>query len=223
MFDRISSRYDRLNRVLSFGADRAWRRRATALARLGPQERALDIGAGTGDLTFAILEASAADARVTAVDLSAGMLRLLGVRATRAGLAPRADAVVGTANALPFPDGSVDRVVAGFAVRNFADLATGLCEFRRVLRPGGRAVVLELSTPPNGAFRALYRLYFERLAPLLAIALGGDARAYRYLPASVARFPGAEALAELFRAAGFRSVRFERLSFGIAAIHVAEC
>lgn len=222
MFDRISPRYDHLNRVLSFGADLAWRRRATALARLDPGARALDVGAGTGDLAFAILGASEAGARVTAVDLSPAMLGLFAARAARLGVAARADAVVGSAQRLPFPDAAFERVVAGFAVRNFGDLGAGLAELRRVLRPGGRAVLLELSTPPNAAVRALYRLYFHHLAPLVAIALGGDARAYRYLPTSVARFPGAEAFADLLRGAGFRAVRFERLTFGIAAIHVGE-
>ena len=222
MFDRVSRRYDGLNRILSFGVDQRWRRRATDLARLGPHERALDVGAGTGDLALAILRSSAADTRVTAVDLSASMLRLCGLRAAGAGLTRRIDRVVGTANALPFPDASVDRVIAGFAVRNFADLAAGLREFRRVLCPGGRAVVLELSTPPNRLFGAIYRFYFEQLSPRVATFIGGDPEAYRYLPASVARHPSAEAVAALMRVAGFSAVRFERLTFGAATIHVGE-
>jgi demethylmenaquinone methyltransferase/2-methoxy-6-polyprenyl-1,4-benzoquinol methylase len=136
--------------------------------------------------------------------------------------ARRVAPLLANAERLPFADGSFDRVVAGFAVRNFGDLTLGLREVRRVLRSGGRAVVLELSTPPNPLVGALYRLYFEQLSPRIAALLGGDAAAYHYLPRSVAAFPGADALAERMRDAGFARVRYERLSFGIAAIHVGE-
>ncbi len=220
MFDRVAPRYDFLNRALSGRRDVGWRRRAVALARLGSGERALDVGVGTGDLALALLAASDPTSRVTGVDLSEEMLRRARGRATPFG--GRFDARLASADSLPFADASFDRVVAGFAVRNFGDLAAGLREMRRVLRPGGRAVILELSTPPSPPVRAFFSLYFDRLAPRLAALLGGDAAAYRYLPRSVRRFPGAEELARILRDAGFSSVRFERLSLGIAAIHVAE-
>ena len=219
MFDRISPRYDRLNRVLSFGTDVAWRRRATALARLAPGERALDVGAGTGDLALALLGATPRSSAI-ALDLSPRMLALARRRASRLGLRPAT--VLGSAEAIPLPDGSVDRVVTSFTLRNVGDLARALREFRRVLRPSGRAVILELSHPPNPVFGALYRAYFDRLAPRIAVVLGGDADAYRYLPRSLRPFPSPERLAEMLRGAGFPRVRFERLTFGIAAIHVAE-
>jgi demethylmenaquinone methyltransferase/2-methoxy-6-polyprenyl-1,4-benzoquinol methylase len=130
--------------------------------------------------------------------------------------------MLATADALPFADGAFERIVAGFAVRNFGDLAVGLREMRRVLRAGGRAVILELSTPPNAVVGVAYRLYFHRLSPLIAATLGGDAAAYRYLPRSVAAFPNAEGLAARMRDAGFARVRYERLNLGIAAIHVGE-
>lgn len=215
MFDRISPRYDLLNRVLSFGTDRSWRRRAIALARLDIAGRAVDVGAGTGDLTLALERASAGGTVVVAADISAGMLAL----ARRRG---RVRAVLANAEALPFADASLDRVISGFAVRNVGDLSRALREFRRVLRPGGRAVILELSHPQGRAFAAIYRLYFEGLVPLVARVFGGDAAAYRYLPRSLRPFPAAEPLAAMLRAAGFASVRFERLSFGIATIHVGE-
>ncbi len=221
MFDLVAPRYDSLNRLLSLGRDIGWRRRATVLAHLGAGELALDVGVGTGDLAFGLLDASDASARVIGVDLSPAMLAALRRRAAARGedhFAP----VLATAEALPFPDASLDRVVAGFAVRNFGDLLGGLREMRRVLRAGGRAVILELSTPPNALIGAGYRLYFHRLSPLIAALLGGDAAAYRYLPRSVAAFPGADGLAERMRDAGFARVRYERLSFGIAAIHVGE-
>ncbi|MEP6694318.1 MAG: ubiquinone/menaquinone biosynthesis methyltransferase [Chloroflexota bacterium] len=221
MFDRVAPRYDALNRILSGGRDVGWRRRATALARLGPRELALDVGVGTGDLAFGLLDASDAAARVIGVDVSPLMLGAVRRRAEAAGEHRFAPALA-TADGLPFADRTFDRVVAGFAVRNFGDLALGLREMRRVLRAGGRAVILELSTPPNPLIGAAYRLYFHRLSPLIAATLGGDAAAYRYLPRSVAAFPDADGLAKRMRDAGFARVRYERLNLGIAAIHVGE-
>ena len=215
MFDRVSPRYDRLNRVLSFGTDRSWRRRAIALARLSATGRAVDVGAGTGDLTFALARASAPGARVVAADLSRGMLDVARRRGPLL-------AVIANAESLPFADGSLDRVITGFTVRNVGDLPRALREFRRVLRPGGRAVILELSHPRGPLFPALYRFYFDRVAPRIAVLLGGDPEAYRYLPRSLRPFPRADELAQLLRDAGFARVRFERLTLGIAAIHVAE-
>jgi len=221
MFDRVAPRYDALNRILSGGRDVGWRRRAIALARLGPRDVALDVGVGTGDLAFGLLDASDPSARVIGLDVSPLMLEAARRRAEERG-EPRFAAVRATADALPFGDGSFERVVAGFAVRNFGDLAVGLREMRRVLRAGGRAVILELSTPPNPVVGVAYRLYFHRLSPLIAATLGGDAAAYRYLPRSVAAFPNADGVAERMRAVGFARVRYERLNLGIAAIHVGE-
>lgn len=215
MFDRVSPRYDLLNRVLSLGTDLSWRRRAVQLARLASGGRAIDVGAGTGDLTFALERASESGSVVIAADLSKGMLDV----ARRRG---PIRAIIASAASLPFADASLDRLITGFTVRNVGDLPLALREFRRVLRPGGRAVILELSHPRGRAFPSLYRLYFEQVAPHIAVLFGGDAEAYRYLPRSLRTFPGAEALAALLRDAGFRDVRFERLTLGIAAIHVAE-
>lgn len=222
MFDRIAPRYDRLNRLLSFGTDRSWRARATLLARLGPGERAVDVGVGTGDLALGLLEASHPSARVVGIDLSARMLAISRRRLARMGVGPRYAAVIGTGERLPLPDASVDRVVSGFTLRNVGDLPRALGEMRRVLRPGGRVVLLELSHPPNPVFRLAYRWYFDRVAPPFAVLFGGDPDAYRYLPRSLRPFPKAEALAAMLRDAGFAGARFERLTLGIAAIHLAE-
>jgi demethylmenaquinone methyltransferase/2-methoxy-6-polyprenyl-1,4-benzoquinol methylase len=221
MFDRIAARYDFLNRVLSFGTDRGWRRRAIARADIRSGMAVLDVGAGTGDLSFA---AAALGARIIAIDLSAGMLAVLSSRARRATAAQRSRIrpLVGSAESLPLPDGSVDRIITGFTVRNVGDLGRAFAEFRRVLRPGGRAVVLELSHPTGLAFARLYSFYFDRIAPAIAALLGGDREAYRYLPRSLRTFPDAERLAAMLRDAGFTTVAYERLSLGIAAIHVAE-
>ena len=218
MFDRIATRYDFLNRVLSFGTDIGWRKRALARAGIQRGHAVLDIGAGTGDLSFA---AVAQGARVLAVDLSPGMLAVLARRAT-AEQRGRIQPLVGNAEELPLPDGSVDRIVTGFTVRNVHDLARAFAEFKRVLRPGGRAVILELSHPQSAAFARFYSFYFDRVAPAAAALLGGDREAYRYLPRSLRPFPEAERLAEMLRDAGFGNVSYERLTFGIAAIHIAE-
>lgn len=218
MFDRIAKRYDFLNRVLSFGTDIAWRRRAIDLAGVREGLIVLDLGAGTGDLSFA---AAARGARVVAIDLSPGMLAVLGRRATaaqRSGVTP----VVGNGERLPLPDASVDRIVSGFTVRNVGDLARAFAELRRVLKPGGRATVLELSHPPSPAFARLYSFYLERVLPAVAVLLGADPEAYRYLPRSLRRFPEPERLAAMLREAGFGRVTYERMTFGIAAIHVAD-
>ena len=222
MFDRVAPRYDLLNRVLSARRDVGWRRRAVALARLGPGETALDVGVGTGDLAFELLAASDPTSRVVGIDVSSGMLEAVRRRAAAGSVGGRLEVREADAQALPFPDASFDRVTAGFTVRNFGDLDAGLAEMRRVLRPTGRVVVLELSTPPNVLVRWGFGLYFHQIAPRVAALLGGDAAAYRYLPRSVRRFPAAEALAMRMRSAGFTRVRFERLSAGIAAIHVGE-
>lgn len=219
MFDRISPRYDLLNRVLSLGADVSWRRRAVARARLGPGERALDVGVGTGDLSAGLLAASDPTSVVIGVDLAPRMLAISRGRLARYG--PRFRSAVGSATSLPLPDAAFDRIVTGFTIRNVGDLPRALGEFRRVLRPGGRAVLLELSHPV-AAFAPVYWWYFERAAPLVAVALGGDRDAYRYLPRSLRAFPPADRLAAMVREAGFARVRVERLTLGIAALVVAE-
>ena len=218
MFDRIAARYDFLNRVLSFGTDIGWRRRALARAGIERGHSVLDVGAGTGDLSFA---AAARGAQVIAIDLSPGMLAVL-VRRGSAAHRARIKTLVGNAEALPLPDASVDRILTGFTVRNIGDLRRALAEFRRVLRPGGRAVILELSHPPQATFALLYSFYFDHVAPAIAALLGGDREAYRYLPRSLRPFPEAARLAEMLRDAGFARVAYERVTLGIAAIHVGE-
>ncbi|TMC46622.1 MAG: bifunctional demethylmenaquinone methyltransferase/2-methoxy-6-polyprenyl-1,4-benzoquinol methylase UbiE [Chloroflexi bacterium] len=221
MFDRIAPRYDLLNRVLSFGTDLSWRRRSLDLARLGENGRALDVGTGTGDFALALLTRSPRSATVTGVDISPGMLEIAERRAASAGVGPRYERIIASVESLPFADGTFDVTTAGFVIRNVGDIPRGLREMRRVLRPGGRAVILDLHTPRNPTVRRLYRA-FSFVSPRLAAALGSDAEAYRYLPRSIEAFHDPEALAELLQGAGFTRVRFERLTFGIAAIHWGE-
>lgn len=219
MFDAIAPDYDRLNRWLSFGQDLLWRIAAARRARLGPGQVALDVGTGTGDLALALLARSAPTSRVVGLDLSDAMFALALRKAARGGLASRFTVIQGSALDVPTPDASFDRVVSAFTLRNVADLGRTFAEIRRVLRPGGRVVLLELSEPRPGLLARVYHAYFDRLLPRVGMLLGGDADAYAYLPRSLAALPGVDALAALVQAAGFRDVRYTRLTFGIATLH----
>jgi demethylmenaquinone methyltransferase / 2-methoxy-6-polyprenyl-1,4-benzoquinol methylase len=210
MFDRIAPVYDAMNRVMSAGLDQRWRR-ITAEAVVRPGERVLDVCCGTGDLALAGLIAGG---RVTGLDFSERMLE----RAARKSRS--VEWVHGDALALPFADESFDAVTVGFGVRNLEDVARGLREFRRVVRPRGRLGVLEI-TRPSGVLALFYRLWFDRLVPLVGRLLPGGS-AYTYLPASVRRFPGPAEFAELMRACRFDPVAYRLFAGGIVALHVGE-
>ena len=219
MFDAIAPDYDRLNHSLSLGQDVLWRITAARRARLAAGEVALDVGTGTGDLALALLERSDPSSRVVGLDLASAMFERSFAKAHRLGLGERFAVIQGSALDVPASDGSFDRVISGFTLRNVADLDRVLGEMRRVLRPGGRAVLLELSKPPRGMFARLYRAYFYGLLPRAASLLGGDPAAYAYLPDSLTPFPDAPALARAMQRAGFRRVRYTLLTLGAAAIH----
>jgi demethylmenaquinone methyltransferase/2-methoxy-6-polyprenyl-1,4-benzoquinol methylase len=208
MFDRIAPVYDAMNRVMTVGLDVRWRRLAAAAA-VRPGDRVLDGACGTGDLALADLGAGAG--AVVGLDFSPRMLE----RARRKD--SRIEWVQGDLLALPFADGSFDAATVGFGVRNVADLGASLRELRRVLRPGGRLAILEI-THPRGPLKPFFGLWFDRLVPALGKLLPGGA-AYSYLPQSVTRFPPAEELAELLRDAGFADVRVRLLAGSIIALH----
>jgi len=208
MFDRIAPVYDVMNRVMTLGLDQRWRRRTVRIA-VKPGDRVLDACCGTGDL--AIL-AQRAGASVVGLDFSSAMLE----RARRKG--PGVEWLEGDLLALPFEDEAFDAATVGFGVRNVDDLERALEELQRVLRPAGIVAILEI-TRPRGALRVFYSLWFDRIVPLLGKVLPGGS-AYTYLPASVKRFPPAEELAELMRAAGFDPVRYDLMAGGIVARHV---
>jgi demethylmenaquinone methyltransferase/2-methoxy-6-polyprenyl-1,4-benzoquinol methylase len=207
MFDRIAPVYDAMNRTMTAGLDRRWRR-ATAEAVVRPGDRVLDACCGTGDLAVADARAGG---RVTGLDFSEAML----VRARRK--APRLEWVAGDLLQLPFEDASFDSATVGFGVRNVEDLGRALAELRRVLRPGGRFGILEI-TRPHGPLAVFYRFWFDAVVPLLGKLIPGGA-AYTYLPASVRRFPGPDELAETLRAAGFDGVSYRVFAGGIVALH----
>jgi len=207
MFDRIAPVYDVMNRVMTAGLDQRWRRE-TVRAVVRPGDAVLDAACGTGDL--AVL-ASRAGGRVTGLDFSEAML----ARARRK--ARELDWVQGDLLALPFADETFDSATIGFGVRNVADLDRALAELRRVLVPGGRLAILEI-TRPRGALRFFYSAWFDRVVPLLGKVLPGG-EAYTYLPASVRRFPGPDEL--VARLAGFEDVRYRLFAGGIVALHTA--
>ena len=222
MFDNIAPTYDKLNHVLSMNVDKLWRRHALKEIVDGSAQRILDVACGTGDSTLSIAKAAAAGSEVVGVDISEGMMALVEGKAEKAGVRNRIVLQVADGEALPYGDGAFDRVTCAFGIRNFEHKEKGLAEFLRVLRPGGKAVVLELSVPQNRAVRWAYDLYFMRLLPRIGGAVSGDRAAYRYLPASVHNFPAPQAFCRMMEEAGFRAVRCRTFTFGLCRMFVGE-
>lgn len=217
MFDRIAPRYDLLNRTMTVGIDGRWRDAAAAAADLAAGDRALDCCTGTGDLAFALAERVTPLGSVVGIDFSEAMI----AQATRKGVerGSHVDFQVGDALALPFPDDHFAAATVSFGIRNVADLDAALAEMARVVRPGGKVVVLEITTPSR--LRAFYRLWFDRIVPQMGRLLGRDGAAYSYLPASVRRFPEPPELAARMAAAGLGDIRWRLFAAGIVALHHA--
>ena len=218
MFDHIAPTYDKLNHVLSMNVDKRWRRQALREIVDGSAQRILDVACGTGDSTISIAQAAAAGSEVVGVDISEGMMALVEGKAEKAGVGDRIRLQVADGEALPFEDGVFDRVTCAFGIRNFEHKERGLSEFLRVLKPGGKAVILELSVPRNKVVRWAYDLYFTRLLPRIGGALSGDKAAYRYLPASVHHFPAPQAFCRMMEDAGFRAVRCRTFTLGLCRL-----
>jgi demethylmenaquinone methyltransferase / 2-methoxy-6-polyprenyl-1,4-benzoquinol methylase len=236
MFDRIAGVYDALNTAMTAGLHRRWRERAADLARVAPGSSVLDVATGTGDLALELARRVAPDGEVIGSDFSERMLERARAKASNAhapGVMPRFQ--WGDALALEYPDGRFDAATVGFGARNFSDLDRGLREMTRVVRPGGRVVVLELATPTEPPLQIFFSLWFDRLVPGLgrvvgalertlgrvggACAQGGIAEAYAYLPSSVKRFPAPAELAAAMARAGLQEISYLLTAGGIISIH----
>ena len=222
MFDSIAPTYDRLNHVLSLNVDKLWRRHALQEIVDGTPQRILDVACGTGDSTISIAKAAAEGSTVVGADISEGMMTLVKGKAEKAGVGERISLQVADGEALPYEEGTFDRVTCAFGIRNFEHKEKGLEEFLRVLKPGGKAVVLELSVPQNRLVRWAYDLYFLHLLPRIGGAVSGDRAAYKYLPASVHNFPSPNDFCRMMAEAGFRNVRCRTFSFGLCRMFVGE-
>jgi demethylmenaquinone methyltransferase/2-methoxy-6-polyprenyl-1,4-benzoquinol methylase len=212
MFDRIAGLYDLMNSVMTAGLHHRWRERAADLAQLGPGDRALDVATGTGDLALELGRRVGPAGEIVGSDFSEGMLEHARRKGAGAGNVRFEQA---NALALPYADGEFAAATVGFGARNFSDLAQGLREMTRVVRPGGRVVVLEITTPTRPPLSTFFRLWFDRVVPMI-----GRDEAYTYLPNSVKRFPGPDALAAVMAGAGLTDIRWILTAGGIIALHV---
>lgn len=220
MFNRIAPTYDKLNHIMSMNIDRRWRKRAMALVAACSPREVLDLATGTADLAIDMAEAMS-EVRITGVDLSTEMLAVGREKVARAGFSERVTLLEGDAEQLPFADETFDAVTVAFGVRNFADLPLCLQEMRRVLRPGGCVVILELSTPQNPVVRFCYECYAFRFLPWIGGLVSKEQGAYRYLPASIRAFHKPTTVVEMMQQAGFTACRAERKTCGIAHIYYA--
>ena len=220
LFGRIAHVYDPMNHLMSFGLDRCWRAFAARYLALGTGQLGLDLGAGTADLSIAVIRRSGPGTRMIGLDITPEMLAIGRAKVARLGLQDQIELRLGDAEHIDLPDNSVDGCCSAFTVRNLADIRQGFREMLRVTKPGGRVVCLEVSHPPGKIFGALFHFYFYRLAPLFGSIIGKAFEEYHYLPNSLTTFPDAPALKALMEEVGWSDVRFYRLTRGIVAVHV---
>ena len=221
MFGAIAPRYDFLNRLLSFGIDRRWRKKAVRLLKYREGSRILDVATGTGDVALEIALRTPDSVKITGADFCREMVELGIVKVAASRFAGRIDLRVAPCEDLPFANETFDSITIAFGIRNVVDRKLGLAEMWRVLRPGGRMIILEFSTPRSLLFRQLYYFYFRRLLPVVG-GLFSRYNAYKYLPDSVLEFPSQEEFSHMIAKAGFRNIHLHELTFGIATIYVGE-
>lgn len=220
MFDNIAFRYDLLNGILSFGTHKGWRRKCVKKLKALQPKQILDVATGTGD--FAIACAKLNPTKIIGIDISEGMMKFGREKLKKLNLDKLIDLQLGDAETVSFPDNSFDAIVVGFGVRNFENLEKGLTNLNRVLKPGGKIVILEFSYPRNFPVKQLYNFYFSYITPFIGKLFSKDTRAYSYLPESVKAFPNNEDFTAVLTKCGFKSANFQNLSFGVAAIYEAE-
>ncbi len=221
MFGAIAPRYDFLNRLLSLGIDRRWRTKAVQLLKYREGSRILDVATGTGDVALEIALRTPQSVKITGADFCKEMVDLGVEKVVASPYADRIDLMVAPCEDLPFANDTFDSITIAFGIRNVVDRKLGLAEMWRVLRPGGRMIILEFSTPRSQLFRQLYYFYFRRLLPVVG-GLFSRYNAYKYLPDSVLEFPSQEEFSGMIAEAGFRNIHLHELTFGIATIYVGE-
>ncbi|MBQ7999319.1 MAG: bifunctional demethylmenaquinone methyltransferase/2-methoxy-6-polyprenyl-1,4-benzoquinol methylase UbiE [Bacteroidales bacterium] len=219
LFDNIAPDYDKLNHILSLNIDKGWRKRAVCeIADVQQKLSVLDVACGTGDFTIEIAKKVTEGSKIVGIDLSEGMMKVGREKIADAGV----DATLeyGDCEALDYPENSFDRISVGFGVRNFEHLDLGLKEMCRVLKPGGKLVILELSVPSNPIIRWCYKLYFLNILPMIGGMVSGNRGAYEYLPASVLNFPAPDKFIPMMYEAGFSQVRHHSLTLGVCRMYV---
>jgi demethylmenaquinone methyltransferase/2-methoxy-6-polyprenyl-1,4-benzoquinol methylase len=221
MFGAIAPRYDFLNRLLSFGIDRRWRKKTVRLLKYRPDARILDVATGTGDVALEIARTTPASIKITGADFCKEMVDRGKDKVAASPYADRINFKVAPCEDLPFASDTFDSITIAFGIRNVVDRKLGLAEMWRVLRPGGRMLILEFSTPRSAFFRQIYYFYFRRLLPVVG-GLFSRYNAYKYLPDSVLEFPSQEEFSRMISEAGFRNIHLHELTFGIATIYVGE-
>ena len=221
LFDNIAPDYDRLNHILSLNIDKGWRKKAVRqLADENRPMKVLDVACGTADFTIEIAQKIAPGSDVTGVDISEGMMAIGKEKIRKAGVSAELHAA--DCEDLPYDDDTFDRISVGFGVRNFEHLDVGIKEMFRVLRPGGKLLILELSVPSNPVIRWCYKLYFLKILPAVGGFVSGERGAYEYLPASVLRFPPPEQFIQILKSVGFDTVEHTPLTLGICRMYVAK-
>lgn len=220
MFDSIAESYDSLNHIMSLNVDKIWRRKALKkIITPGKPQQIMDLACGTGDFSIAIAKAMKDGGHITGVDLSEGMLAVMSTKVKAAGLESLISTRKGEGENLDFPADTFDAVTIAFGIRNFEKREEGLRECLRVLKPGGKLVILELSVPANPVIRWFYNLYFTKVMPLIGGKVSGDKAAYKYLPASVLAFPGKTEWMKTMSECGFSEVTHKALTLGICRLY----
>ncbi len=222
MFDSIAPAYDVMNRMMTLGIDRLWRNKAVRMLKktLRPGGDILDVATGTGDLAL-LLDSKLHPSKVTGIDLSENMIEIARQKSEQAGATPRIEFMTADCLALPFADNAFDCITVAYGVRNFEHLLQGYREMFRVLRPGGKLCVIELSTPTNIVVKPFYRFYTHNIIPAVGRMVSHDSRAYTYLPESIAAVPQGTEMTALMHEAGFSHATFHPLTFGVCTIYMA--